>query len=162
MILDQEKITRIKRLLKSRPKGLTISDISQILKLNRNSVAKYLEILLITGQVEMRLYGNAKVYTLSQRVPISSMLKFATELILILDSDQKIIDVNDNFLALFSIQKDSLLGNDIRSAGIPGISESIPAEILADSGRAGEGKREICIKGGDGILSCVKDSPHGL
>jgi len=146
MILDQEKITRIKRLLKSRPKGLTISDISQILKLNRNSVAKYLEILLITGQVEMRLYGNAKVYTLSQRVPISSMLKFATELILILDSDQKIIDVNDNFLAFFSIQKDSLLGNDIRSAGIPGISESIPAEILADSGRAGEGKREICIK----------------
>lgn len=145
MILDQEKITRIKRLLKSRPKGLTISDISQILKLNRNSVAKYLEILLITGQVEMRLYGNAKVYSLSQRVPISSMLKFATELILILDSDQKIIDVNDNFLAFFSIQKDSLLGNDIRSAGIPGISESIPAEMLNDSGRIGEGKREIRI-----------------
>ena len=143
MILDQEKITRIKRLLKSRPKGLTISDISQILKLNRNSVAKYLEILLITGQVEVRLYGNAKVYSLSQRVPISSMLKFATELILILDSDQKIIDVNDNFLSFFSVQKDSLLGNDIRSAGIPRLAESIPAEMMTDSGRMGEGKREI-------------------
>ncbi|HOT04460.1 MAG TPA: PAS domain S-box protein [Methanolinea sp.] len=145
MILDQEKIMRIKRLLKSRPKGLTISDISQILKLNRNSVAKYLEILLITGQVEMRLYGNAKVYSLSQRVPISSMLKFATELILILDSDQKIIDVNDNFLSFFSVQKESLLGNDIRSTGIPGLSDSIPVEMLSDSTRMGEGKREICF-----------------
>ncbi|HPA07350.1 MAG TPA: histidine kinase, partial [Methanoregulaceae archaeon] len=83
MILDQEKITRIKKLLKARPKGLTISDISHNLKINRNSVAKYLEILLITGQVEMRMYGNAKVYYLSHRVPISSMLKFANELILV-------------------------------------------------------------------------------
>lgn len=143
MILDQEKITRIKRLLKSRPKGLTISDISQMLKLNRNSVAKYLEILLITGQVEMRLYGNAKVYSLSQRVPISSMLKFATELILILDTEQKIIDVNDNFLSFFSLQRDTLLGNDIRAAQIPGISGTILGELLTDSGRMDEGKQEI-------------------
>jgi len=45
MILDQDNMNRIKKLLKSRPKGLTISDIAQILKLNRNSAAKYLEIL---------------------------------------------------------------------------------------------------------------------
>jgi len=97
MILDQEKIIRIKKLLKSRPKGLTISDISQVLKVNRNSIAKYLEILLITGQVEMRLYGNAKVYYLSQRVPVSSMLKFASELILVLDNEMKVVDINDHF-----------------------------------------------------------------
>ena len=131
MILDQEKITRIKKLLKSRPKGLTISDISQMLKLNRNSVAKYLEILLITGQVKMRLYGNAKVYYLSQRVPISSMLKFATELILILDTDLKIIDVNDNFLSFFGLQKENLIGNDIQAEKIPGLS-SIPFSNLSD------------------------------
>jgi len=66
------------------------SRYSHNLKINRNSVAKYLEILLITGQVEMRMYGNAKVYYLSHRVPISSMLKFANELILVLDSDFKV------------------------------------------------------------------------
>ncbi|MCQ8894540.1 MAG: PAS domain S-box protein [Methanolinea sp.] len=121
MILDQEKITRIKKLLKARPKGLTITDISHSLKLNRNSVAKYLEILLITGQVEVQLYGNAKVYTLSHRVPLSSMLKFSTELILILDSDMRIIDVNDNFLTFFSLQKSDLMGTRIDESGIPGI-----------------------------------------
>ena len=145
MILDQEKISRIKKLLKSRPKGLTISDISQVLRLNRNSVAKYLEILLITGQVEMRLYGNAKVYYLSQRVPISSMLKFATELILILDTDLKIIDVNDNFLSFFGLRKEDIIGNDIRKETIPG-SSGIPfGEIAEESGRPEEGTREICL-----------------
>lgn len=149
MILDQEKITRIKKLLKSRPKGLTISDISQILKLNRNSVAKYLEILLITGQVEMRLYGNAKVYYLSQRVPISSMLKFATELILILDTEQKIIDVNDNFLSFFGLQKENLIGNDIKAENIPGLGK-IPFDALSEEpGRLDEGNIEISVPRND-------------
>ncbi len=121
MILDQEKITRIKRLLKSRPKGLTISDISHTLKLNRNSVAKYLEILLITGEVEVRAYGNAKVYSLAQRVPLSSLLRFTTELILILDSDFRIIDVNDNFLSFLSLVKETLMGSDIRTLDIPSV-----------------------------------------
>ena len=105
MILDQEKITRIKKLLKARPKGLTISDISHSLKINRNSVAKYLEILLITGQVEMRMYGNAKVYYLSRRVPISSMLKFANELILVLDSEFRVVEANDNFLSYYNLKR---------------------------------------------------------
>ncbi|OPY40385.1 MAG: sensory histidine kinase AtoS [Methanoregulaceae archaeon PtaU1.Bin222] len=149
MILDQEKITRIKKLLKSRPKGLTISDISQILKLNRNSVAKYLEILLITGQVEMRLYGNAKVYYLSQRVPISSMLKFATELILILDTEQKIIDVNDNFLSFFGLQKENLIGSDIRAENIPGLGK-IPFDALSEEpGMVDEGNIEISVARND-------------
>ena len=52
--LDQEKITRIKQVLKWRPRGMTISDLSSHMKLNRNLVAKYLEILLISGQVRCR------------------------------------------------------------------------------------------------------------
>jgi PAS domain S-box-containing protein len=118
MILDQEKISRIKKLLKARPKGLTISDISHYLKINRNSVAKYLEILLITGQVEMRMYGNAKVYYLSNRVPISSMLKFANELILVLDSDLKVVEANENFFSYFGEKKEDFIGNPIQMTGI--------------------------------------------
>jgi PAS domain S-box-containing protein len=149
MILDQEKIIRIKKLLKSRPKGLTISDISHILKLNRNSVAKYLEILLITGEVEVRLYGNAKVYSLAQRVPISSILKFATELILILDSDFRIIDVNDNFLTFFSLKKDDLMGSDIRTLDIPVIraifSGAISGVIAKEDSPLSGDKHEIYL-----------------
>lgn len=138
MILDQEKITRIKRLLKSRPKGLTISDISQNLRINRNSVAKYLEILLITGQVEMRLYGNAKVYYLSQRVPISDMLKFATELILTLDTDLKITDVNDNFLRFFSLNRENVIGCEIKQLNIPALSSLNLVPLPEEAGESGE------------------------
>lgn len=60
MILEQEKIARIKNLLKFKPKGMSISDISHSLKMNRNSVAKYLDLLLISGQVEMRSQRDCK------------------------------------------------------------------------------------------------------
>jgi PAS domain S-box-containing protein len=143
MILDQDKITRIKRLLKSRPKGLTISDVSQNLKINRNSVAKYLEILLITGQVEMRLYGNAKVYYLSQRVPISDMLKFATELILILDTDLKIADVNENFLRFFSLSRENVLGCEVKQLNVPALSSLNLAPLPEEEGEPGEFPRDI-------------------
>ena len=74
--LDQEKITRIKQVLKWRPRGMTISDLSSHLKLNRNMVAKYLEILLISGQVEMEEIGPAKVYFLTQGCPSQLCLNF--------------------------------------------------------------------------------------
>lgn len=146
MILDEEKITKIKRLLKTKPKGLTISDISQVLKINRNSVAKYLEILLITGQVEMRAYGNAKVYYLSQRVPFSSMLKFASELILVVDSELKITDINDHFLSFFHAERGDLIGMDVREISFPPLTDSSFRLMLTEAYEKGEVVREINLK----------------
>jgi PAS domain S-box-containing protein len=143
MILDQEKITRIKRLLKARPKGLTISDISHNLKINRNSVAKYLEILLITGQVDMRMYGNAKVYYLSSRVPISSMLKFANELILVLDSDFRVVEANENFFSYFGEKKEDLIGNPILKCGVNRIDGGSLEELARKAFETGEISEEV-------------------
>ena len=98
MILDQDKIDKIRDLLKKNPKGLTISELSQKVNLNRNSLAKYLEILLVSGQVEMESFGTAKVYYLSQRVPVSALLKFSTDLIVLLDSNLQVVQINDNVL----------------------------------------------------------------
>ena len=149
MILDQEKITRIKKLLKARPKGLTISDISHNLKINRNSVAKYLEILLITGQVEMRMYGNAKVYYLSHRVPISSMLKFANELILVLDSDFKVVETNENFLSYFGTKKEDIVGSPIGSNPVNSIGNVKIEDLARDAFDSGERTTETSLFRGD-------------
>jgi PAS domain S-box-containing protein len=146
MILDEDKITRIKKLLKSRPKGLTISDISQILKINRNSVAKYLEILLITGHVEMRAYGNAKVYYLSQRVPFSAMLRFASELIMVVDSEMKIMDINDHFLSFFSAERGDLMGMDVREISFPPLTDPKFHQFLERAQRQEEVVGEIGLK----------------
>ncbi|MDD1708539.1 MAG: PAS domain S-box protein [Methanoregulaceae archaeon] len=149
MILDQEKITRIKKLLKARPKGLTISDISHNLKINRNSVAKYLEILLITGQVEMRMYGNAKVYYLSHRVPISSMLKFANELILVLDSDFKVVETNENFLSYFGTKKEDIVGSPIGSSPVNSIGNVKIEDLARDAFDSGEKITETSLVRGN-------------
>jgi PAS domain S-box-containing protein len=112
-ILDQDKIIKIKNILKFRPKGLTISDISQQLQMNRNSVAKYLEILLISGHVEMRSFGAAKVFFISNRVPISALLSFSSDYILVLDNELRILQINDKFLRFLNLKKDILLGKTV-------------------------------------------------
>jgi PAS domain S-box-containing protein len=108
--LDQEKITKIKQILKWRPRGMTISDLSSQMKLNRNLVAKYLEILLISGQVEMQEIGPAKVYFLTQRVPISSILEFSSDLVIVVDTEGKILQVNEHVPALLEIKREALTG----------------------------------------------------
>jgi len=160
MILDQENMNRIKKLLKSRPKGLTISDISRILKINRNSAAKYLEILLLTGQVEMRMYGNAKVFYLSQRVPISSLLKFTTELIMVTDIDRKITEVNDNFLNFYSVDREDLLGSSISETAIPPFDEPEIQKLLTKVQSLEESTNEIeFLFNGKGYYFRVKIIP---
>ncbi|HUU74810.1 MAG TPA: helix-turn-helix domain-containing protein [Methanoregulaceae archaeon] len=61
MVLDQERLSRVRELLCSHPKGLTISEISTELGINRNSLAKYLNMLTISGQLEMQSYGASRV-----------------------------------------------------------------------------------------------------
>lgn len=117
--LDQEKITRIKQILKWRPRGMTISDLSTYLKLNRNLVAKYLEILLISGQIEMEEIGPAKVYFLTQRVPISTMLEFSSDLLIVVDADSKILQVNEQVLSLLEMKREALTGVRVQDIDNP-------------------------------------------
>jgi PAS domain S-box-containing protein len=122
MDLDQDKMQKIRSLLKFNPKGLSISEIATRLKLNRNSVAKYLELLSISGQVEMQSYGSAKVYYLSQRVPLSALLNFSSDLVLILDSDRKVIQVNEQVLQFFGERRENIVGK---------LVSDIPPDILS-------------------------------
>ncbi len=117
MILDQDKIERIKKLLKFHTRGLTISEISLKLKINRNSVAKYLEILFITGQVTVSHFGTAKVYSLTQRVPISEMLRFSSDFVIIIDADNRILEMNENCARFFSLQRDEIIGRESSNTG---------------------------------------------
>ena len=53
-VLDQERMDQIKQHLKWNPRGMTISDVSSKMHMNRNLVAKYLDMLLISGQIDMQ------------------------------------------------------------------------------------------------------------
>jgi PAS domain S-box-containing protein len=130
-MLDQtDEITRIRTILKENPKGITIEEIAKKLPLNRTSTAKYLNTLQISGQAEMRTFGRAKVYTLSQRVPFSQMLNLSSDLLLVLDLNLVIMQVNEPFIRVFGHSADDLIGVTLGPSGpVPEVSEKYFARI---------------------------------
>ena len=118
---------------------MTISNLTTKMKLNRNLVAKYLDMLLISGQVEMMNVGVAKVYFLSQRVPVSAMLEFSSDLIIMIDHDGKILQVNEPVLVLLDEKRESLLGKRIDEIVNPFIHD-LP---ITPEGKDQNGGKEI-------------------
>ena len=118
-VLDQAIVDTIKRHLRLHKRGMTITDLSSKIKLNRNLVARYLDMLLISGQVEMQVIGAAKVYFLSYRVPISAMLEFSSDYVILLDTEQKIIQVNEQVLSLLLEKREVLVGKKINEYNNP-------------------------------------------
>ena len=108
-VLDSEKVEKIKRILKWHQRGMTISDLTSEMSMNRNLVAKYLDMLLISGHVEMQLIGAAKVYFLARRVPISALLEFSSDAVIVIDSEQRILQVNEQAFSLLDMQREALI-----------------------------------------------------
>ena len=53
---------KIMRLLRERPLGLTIRDISAVLGIHRQTIAKYLLVLEAEGRVHRRVVGSASLH----------------------------------------------------------------------------------------------------
>jgi len=118
-ILDQERVDRIKGILKWHPRGMTISDLASAIAMNRNLVAKYLDMLLISGQVEMEVIGAAKVYFLSHRVPISALFEFSSDLVITVDSNGRILQVNELVPGLLDVPRETLVGKSLTDIDHP-------------------------------------------
>jgi PAS domain S-box-containing protein len=73
--------------------------------------------------VEMREIGNARVYTLSRRVPLTTMLCFQKDNILIIDNTGMIVQVNDTYQKLCGRTHDDLLGSKVEGSGLPIIDD---------------------------------------
>lgn len=149
-VLDQEKVDKIKRLLKWHQRGMTISDLASEMKINRNLVAKYLDMLLIAGQVEMQVIGAAKVFFLSRRVPISALLEFSSDLVIVLDSDQRILQVNEQVPLLLETEKEALVGKTIHELDNPFIRAMRASWTARNPQEKGESVSEVdCIIAGE-------------
>jgi len=109
----KQEIALIKQVLKENPKGMTVTDISRKIKVNRNSVAKYLDIMRISGVVEMITFGPAKVFFPAKRVPLNNLLNYTSDYILVFDADFKITMINDTFLDFIDADREELLGEKI-------------------------------------------------
>ena len=141
-----QELDQIKRVLRGTSKGLTVTEIAHHIQVNRNSVAKYLDILRTSGMVEMKAVGSAKIYTITKRIPISSILSLSSDYIFILDNDAKITYVNDNVLHFEKKTANDIIGKPIDGESLTFFS--IPdIHTLISEGLAGkESIREFEVK----------------
>jgi PAS domain S-box-containing protein len=106
----RKEIKRIQNILKENPKGMTVTDIARCIKINRNSVAKYLDIMRISGLVEMITFGPAKVFFPSRRVPVTDLLNYTSDYILVFDEDLKITFANETLLRFLNETIEDVIG----------------------------------------------------
>jgi PAS domain S-box-containing protein len=159
----------ILKALKYNPRGLTVTDISKKIGCHRNSTGKQLEILRAGGKVDVRQIGSARVYSLSQRVPLSAFLCFTKNIILIVDQDLNVVQANDQYLNLSGLNKEELIGRNIHEGTLPIVSTPEALGIIESTGKqqvvtelsSGTGKNELYYKM-EVIPTTFEDGEPGL
>ena len=95
-------------LLRSKPKGLMVNEIATQIHMSRSTVAKYLEGLAASGQVELRRVGRAKIWYLRPRLPMKSLLDINQNPVIVLTDKNLIVQANKAFLELTKLSHDSI------------------------------------------------------
>ena len=140
--VDEVLINRIRKLLRQNPRGLNISEISARLKVGRDSIIKYLEVLEATGLVESSFHGNARVFYAARRVQASTLLDLSLDLVCTLDSQQSFVFTNHKFLNFFGLSENEVVGQKIPEIRCEGRIDPVFTSLFSDL-PAGEEVREI-------------------
>lgn len=136
-ITDDDTMNMITNLLENSKYGYSIADLSKMMGLNRNTVSKYLHILLMLGQVDYHVVGPSRVFNISQRLPVSmSYLKTLPSSAYIADMNGKILWTNKYFLDEFA-NSGEIVGNKIQDLNI-GILEASAKLTLYNSAVMGK------------------------
>ena len=120
----EEPTKQIVDLLKEHKDGLSITEISEKMTLNRNSIARYLDVLKNSGIISERTIGPAKLYRYEQQLPYKEQLELfkramdsASCGITIADAQDKempLIYVNEEFLNITGYERDEVIGKNCR------------------------------------------------
>lgn len=138
-------IARIREILRTNPDGLSISEIADNLQMNRNSVAKYLDILLLQGAVDGRKRGTSKLFYLSQRLPVTSLSRVCSDPYLVIDQDQTITELNPSFSRLVKIPVDRLVQHSYDHLPFRLTENASPDQILKSAFRGLEQRARALI-----------------
>ena len=127
----QKELEKIKKILEEKPRGVTIKDISKKIGVNRNVVAKYLDVLQIEGQIEVERFGRSKVYFPSSSVPLSTMFDFSYDLMFIVGDDMNIVEINTPLVKYFDLlKKDNVIRKPVKNLPIAKSYPKIVENIL--------------------------------
>jgi len=147
-LMESKELDRIFTLLEKHPKGMTIEEVARLIPLNRSTAAKYLDILTAQGKSEIHYYGRAKVYSISDRVPLTQMLSLSPDLILIMNGDRVMSHANHQFLTFFGIGYKDIAGRSYDLSPLaPFLDLSFDTLLPVISGEETERDLEIPLEG---------------
>lgn len=112
---------------------MSVTDIAGTIGINRNTVSRYLDMLLIAGEVEMKTYGKAKVFYPSQRVPLSAMINFASDGVVILDRNLTIVQANDRILTITRADRNDVIGKKIGESALSAFDHPLIREKIDEA-----------------------------
>ncbi len=119
MEIAKEELAQIKDILRKNPRGMNVSEIADAIGVRRSTAARYLDMLVLTGHLDLKEIGPSKVYYSSQRMPLSAMLSLSSDFIIVLDKNLNIINVNDRFLEFSNMSRDDVIYKNIQLFAIP-------------------------------------------
>ena len=98
---------------------MSISEIAERLGLKRNVVSGDLNYLERLGHVEMQSIGTSKVYFPTTKIPLSGILNYSSDMILILDDTRKVIEANAPLLKMTGKSREETVGKSIEECSGP-------------------------------------------
>ncbi|RQD82147.1 MAG: PAS domain S-box protein [Methanocalculus sp. MSAO_Arc1] len=154
MNTQTEEIIKIKDLLKRYPRGMSVSEISSALHIHRNTAAKHLDILKLKGDVDRKQIGTAKNYFLIQRVPVSSLIPYWPEPVIICDSRLNTVMITEGILSILGCSLDVVYGVEIQDIPISLFKDPRIEELCHDAvqGKSGSITIQSRIRKQDLIL----------
>jgi len=159
----KDGVLQILEALEDESYGLSISDISRKINLNRSSVAKYLGVLVTTGKVEMHNVGSAKVFLISSRVSANEIFDYIQDRMIIVDAMMRIIDINQASCECFNLVKSDIINKDIGSIPSFVVKKMINNVTFLDAVR---GKKKIIELDGRYLVAYIpvvlRKGQHGV
>ncbi|MEM0476083.1 MAG: winged helix-turn-helix domain-containing protein [Candidatus Aenigmatarchaeota archaeon] len=130
---DSENAKKILKLLEKNPRGMTITEISNFLNLNRHTVTKILERLLIEKRVDFDERGPAKVFYFVGKSQFIGKIEQGKDNILWIDLFKPVYEGEEEFVRINQTKKDILIRskNKYRSIGSVAIKKSKIRELIS-------------------------------
>ena len=78
-------------------------------------------------------------------MPVSALLKFSTDLIILIDNGMRVLDANENALSVLGLSREDLSGNRIETINSPLLARLAIPDVFDEVQRSGEILREFSI-----------------
>lgn len=148
-----QELNKIRSILVGSSKGFTVTEIARKIKINRNSVAKYLDILVTAGVAEMKMVGSAKLFTLSKRMSITSIINISSDYILLLDEDSNVTYANENMLSFEGKTLDEIVGKHVDTLELVRLTNNSISTICKESLQGKEVSTDLEFSINNSIIS---------